>query len=210
MKGVYNKFWSVEDVSLLSFLYPNHTNLSIAEFLGKHEPSIIAKAFKLRLKKDKEFMRECSQKTAFKPGHISFNNDKKQSDYMSAEAIEKTKGTRFIKGNRPPNTKETDGAITVRKDCKTGIAYQYIRLSIGKWELLQRYNYKKFIGEIPEGYVVVLKDGNPVNCHPFNLKLISKLENMRRNSIQRFPKELISTIKILSKLKKQIKKNGTE
>lgn len=207
-KGFINKFWRLEDIAILKFLYPEMTNLNIGAILGKKEGAIIAKAFKLRLVKDKEFINRCAAKTTFKKGNVSFNKGLKQVDFMSPDAIKRTIASRFKKGDIPKNAYEYDGVINVRKDTKTGIDYLYIRVKLGVWVLYQRYQYEKFIGDIPDGFIVALKDGNPANCHPFNLELLSKRENMLRNTIQRYDPELIKTMKLLGRLKRKIKQHG--
>ncbi|NII81698.1 MULTISPECIES: hypothetical protein [unclassified Pedobacter] len=67
-----------------------------------------------------------------KPGNIPPNKGKKQTDYMSAEAIERTKATRFNKGNEPHNTKH-DGYERISKD-----GYVQIRVTKGKFRLKHR------------------------------------------------------------------------
>ena len=134
------------------------------------------------------------------------NKGKKISDYLDKEVIEKIQKTTFKKGNLPHNTL-SDGAVTLRRD-KTGISYYYYRISKAKW---MPYHHKLWIdvhGEIPKGYIVVFKDRNTLNCKLENLELITRRENMQRNSIQRYPNEIRQTIKTLTKLKKTI--NGKE
>lgn len=89
--------------------------------------------------------------------------------------------TRFKKGNLPHNTKH-DGAISKRFHKKENKYYLYIRVEKAKWELLNRYTWKKHHGEIPKGYLVAFKDGNQLNCDIDNLMLISMAENMKRNN----------------------------
>lgn len=179
-KGIINKCWPVEAIDTLTQLYPNHTNAFIAETLGKKEPAIIAKAFKLRLVKDKEFIRQCALKSTFKPGHIPLNKGKKQSDYMSADAIERTARTRFKKGNQPHNTRESDGEISIRK--KEGEPpYKFIRVALGRWVLLHRYNWEQVNGSIPQGHCLWCL-GDSLNCEPGNWELITRKENRIRNS----------------------------
>ena len=64
----------------------------------------------------------------FSKGHVSHNKGKKQHEFMSADAIERTKATRFKKGDEPHNTKH-DGCIVQRADT-TGRYYKYIRPAI--------------------------------------------------------------------------------
>ena len=140
----------------------------------------------------------------FPKGHTPHNKGRKQNEYMSKEAIKKTASTRFYKGHKPHNTKH-DGALSVRKD-STGIAYIYIRISKGKWELLHRKIYEQHHGPIPKGYNVVFKDGNQANVDINNLELVSNQELMKRNSYHRYPEELAKLIQASGALQRQINK----
>lgn len=181
MVGIYNKYWSVEDVVLLKFWYPNITNSEIGLRLNKSESAIIGKANKLGLKKDKDFIIECSKKSQFKLGHITFNKGINQSDYMSEEAIERTRATRFKKGNIPPQTCSDDDIIRIRLD-KTGIPYIYIRVSLANWQPLHRVNWIENFGPIAKDHCLWCIDGNTFNTEISNWELITRKENFRRNS----------------------------
>jgi hypothetical protein len=43
-----------------------------------------------------------------------------------------------------------------------------------------------------------------MNCVLENLELISDKDLMKKNTIQRFPEELVNTIKLVNKLKRKI------
>jgi hypothetical protein len=90
----------------------------------------------------------------------------------------------FKKGHLPHNTK-SDGTITIRNDrsSKTGILcrYKYIRISLGKWTLYQRYVYEQHHGVIPKGCIIAFKDGDSMNCTIDNLECITRAENAHRN-----------------------------
>lgn len=203
------KFTADED----TFLWANYCSIPakrMAKMLGRSEGTARQRMKVLGITVPPEITEKFKRDSWIKKGDTPPNKGKKQIEFMTAEAIERTKATRFQKGNLPHNTSEKDGDISVRRDTKTGIEYLYIRVSLGQWELLQRVNYRKCIGQIPDGHVVILKDGNPNNCCPSNLELLTLEENMNRNTIQRFTPELISTMKILAKLKKTIKNYGTK
>jgi hypothetical protein len=114
----------------------------------------------------------------------------------------------FKKGTVPPNTQPI-GTIHQRKDTG-GKMYQYIKLADSKWEQLNRYTWEQHNGPIPKGMVVVYKDGNYLNNDIDNLMMITKKENMARNTIQRLPKELQQVMRLKCKLIKKINKNGTQ
>ena len=191
-------------------LYPNHSSKYIAELLGVSITKVYNTAWAANVKKSAEYMLtpesgriiEPSVANQFKPGHTPHNKGKQ----ISAEIYEKVAPTMFKRGNKPHNTKP-NGTINVRAD-KSGRLYQYIKIKDCHWELLQRYVWTQANGEIPPGSVVIFLDGNYLNCELNNLQVISRRENMARNTIQRYPAELQEVMKLTSKLKR--KTNGKQ
>jgi hypothetical protein len=141
--------------------------------------------------------------TQFQKGSVPANKGQK----MSKDVYEKAKPTMFKKGTVPPNTQPI-GTIHQRKDTG-GKMYQYIKLSDCNWQLLNRYTWEQHNGPIPKGLIVVYKDGNYLNNDINNLMLLTKKENMARNTIQRYPTELQQVMKLKCKLIKTIN-NGTK
>ncbi len=159
----------------------------------------------LGLRLDDTVRAERSTIGQFKKGNIPFTKGKKQTDYMSNEAIEKTKIGHFRKGWQPRNTK-FDGAESLRIEVGTQRKYLYIRLQRNKWVEKHRLIWEQEHGKIAPGYNIVFKDGNTLNCTIENLECISDAEIMARNTIRRFPIEVQETIHALHKLKNRIKK----
>ena len=191
-------------------LYPNHSSKYIAELLGVSITKVYNTAWAANVKKSAEYMLtpesgriiEPSVANQFKPGHTPHNKGKQ----ISAEIYEKVAPTMFKRGNKPHNTKP-NGTINIRAD-KSGRLYQYIKIKDCQWELLQRHVWTQANGEIPPGSVVIFLDGNYLNCELNNLQVISRRENMARNTIQRYPAELQEVMKLTSKLKR--KTNGKQ
>ena len=92
----------------------------------------------------------------------------------------KANRTSFKKGKIPPNHKPI-GYISKRWHKKDRCFYLLIKIGKAKWESLNRFNYKKYIGEIIPSSVITFKDGNTENCSPDNLKMITRAENVKRN-----------------------------
>lgn len=139
-----------------------------------------------------------------KKGDVPFNKGKKQTDFMTPEAIAKTKATRFKKGHLPFNSKR-DGTISIREDTRTGISYKYIRVKKNVWDLYHRHIWEQHYGKIPEDMIVVFKDGDSLNTALENLELITMSENMLRNSKHNYPKEIIPTMVLMSKINNKLK-----
>ena len=112
----------------------------------------------------------------FKKGNVPHNKDKKQVEYMSKEAIERTKETRFKKGNKPKNYRPV-GSERITKD-------GYIEVKVAdpnKWETKNKIIYKQYFGDIPKGHKVIYADGNKLNNDINNLILVSDNEELIMN-----------------------------
>ena len=191
--------------------YPFEPTKKIADDLGLSEGSVYNRAYAMGIKKDPVYLRSTQyppgylggKATQFQKGQVPPNKGQK----MSKDVYEKVEKTMFKKGNKPMNTQPI-GTIHQRKDTG-GKMYLYIKLADSKWQLLNRYTWEQHNGPIPKGMVVVYKDGNYLNNDINNLIMITKKENMARNTIQRLPKELQQVIRLKCKLIKKIN-NGTK
>lgn len=191
------KFYSKYEDDYLKQHYHNTLNDELGVVLGRTGTSIGARAFKLGLKKDKEFILKHTMKTAFKKGNIPVNKGKK----MSKEMYEKAKPTMFKKGNKPHNFKPV-GTKRLTRDGYSEIKTE----NPNKWELEHRVLWLKHFGEIPDGCNVVFKDGDKTNLSITNLKLIDNVENMLLNSRHNFPKEVIKSKALVCKINNKLKK----
>lgn len=72
------------------------------------------------------------------------------------------------------------------------------------WKGIHILLWEEHFGPIPTGHCVCFKDNNKQNVVIDNLELITRAERMRRNSIHRYPPELKSAIRVISKLKRTI------
>mgnify|MGYP001033651461 CR=1 FL=1 len=138
-------------------------------------------------------------------GHHPFNKGKKQEQYMSAEAIQRSAKGRFKKGNKPHNQNANgNGAIVTRTD-SSGRKYKYIRVNVGVWKLYHRHLWESVNGPIPTEYIVAFKDDNSENVVIDNLELISMTENMYRNSKHNYPQEIIPSLLLSKQLENKLK-----
>ena len=191
--------------------YPFEPTKKIADDLGVSESLVYNRAWSMGVKKDPVYLRSTQfppgylggKATQFQKGSVPPNKGQK----MSLNVYEKVAHTMFKKGARPHNTKPF-GTINQRKD-KSGKIYQYIKIDDCNWQLLNRYTWEQYHGPIPKGLIVVYKDGNYMNNDIDNLMLLTKKENMVRNTIHRLPKELQQVMRLKCKLIKKIN-NGTQ
>lgn len=201
--------WTQSEIDYLKQHYGDTPMGDMVACLKASKRAIYNKANVLGLRKSSAFIAATARATArpnsgcFQKGHIPSNKGKRQSEYMTADVIERTKATRFQKGHLPHNTKPVGHERLCSKD-----GYVYIKAEgVRKMMLKHRFVWQQHNGAIPKGYNVQFKDGNRQNCDISNLYLISRQEQLSNlNSIHRYSRELEQAIRKYSSLKKQIRK----
>lgn len=171
-------------------------------------------AHDLGLKKDMEYIRETSRinmlradhpakKFWIKKGTIPANKGKKQVEFMSPEAIERTKKTRFKKGQTTWNVKRV-GTERIN-------TYGYTEVKVAepdKWKLKHRIVWEKHNGKIPKGYNIQFKDCNKQNFDIDNLYMISRADQIKNENslIAKYPEEIQMAMRAKGALNRQINK----
>lgn len=171
----------------------------LADMLGTTYGTINRRLKKFGLVIPKELIEQRKRDSQKKKGDIPFNKGKKQSEYITKEGLEKTKKTRFKKGNEPHNTNYNGHERT------TDEGYIEIRIKKGKYVLKHNFEWEKINGKIPDGHCLKSIDGNKKNTSADNWKLITRAENMYRNSKHNYQEEIIPTLLIVNKIKNKLK-----
>lgn len=204
------KVWTPEEDEIIRNEYSNTKSSVIALKIGRSVSEVYNRAYFLGVKKSEAFLLKQNQElgkalkkygkeTQFKKGNVPANKGKKQTEYMTAKAIERTKATRFKKGQQPHNHQPI-GHQRITKD-----GYVMVKVEEpNRFVLLHRWIWKIWNGEIEKGKVIGFKDGNKQNCNIENLECITMKENMLRNTIQRYPDELRDVMLYTGRLKKKI------
>lgn len=192
-----------------AFLLNNYLKIPakrMSKILGRSESSARQRMMLLGIVVPPEIIQKFKDESRFKPGCTPPNKGRKQSEYMSAKAINISKKTRFKKGRLPHNTKK-DGAISIRTD-KRGVQYKFIRVAISKWVPLQRWLWEKNNGPIPKGGKIIFIDGDTMNYELQNLQLITTAGLMVKNSYHNWPKPLADMVQLRGALNRQINKRS--
>lgn len=148
----------------------------------------------------------------FKKGNVPANKGKK----MSKETYEKAKATMFKKGDMPHNTRAV-GTVEKRAD-----TYWWKKISEDKvparrnWKQIHRIMWEEANGPVPEGHVIIFKDGDTDHLDLDNLMMVTMQERLIMARYGLFVKdypELTESGAILAKLmniinqKKHVKKS---
>ena len=193
--------WTLEETELLIEYYPHKSTKAVSEIIGKSVAQCYAKAFALQIHKTPEFLStEMSGRrqagnigTYFPKGHEPWNKGMKGIAFGGHE-------TRFKKGSVPPNHKEV-GSERIDED-----GYTYIKIAEHtRWVLKHRHIYEQHHGKLEPHMIVTFRDKNISNFSIENLEAITKVENMQRNTITKYPQPIQSAVKTLNKLWHAIK-----
>jgi hypothetical protein len=191
------KFWTLDENKILTDKYANTGAAELLVLLpGRSLSGISGHAAVLGILKSQQYhnsgmsgricaVNDIGFETRFLKKHPGWNKGLKQSDYMSAEAIEKTKIGRFKKGSDPHNTVpigferlSKDGYIEVKiKHLKNGGSNN------GNFEFKHRIVYMENYGPIPEGMIVEFIDRDKLNFAPTNFILRTRKENLLTNTM---------------------------
>ncbi|HCA7627791.1 HNH endonuclease signature motif containing protein [Pseudomonas aeruginosa] len=178
------EIWTAEQELVLLRLYPDMPNEVLAARLNKTVQQIYAKAHRLGLKKSpelaKQILQACGRKLQIEGNATQFKKGQKPHTWLPVGS------TRV----------SADGYLQ-RKISDTGYPPR-------DWKGMHILLWEEHFGPIPTGHCVCFKDNNKQNVVIDNLELITRAERMRRNSIHRYPPELKSAIRVISKLKRTI------
>jgi hypothetical protein len=191
----------MEETELLIEYYPHRSTKEVAFIIGKSIAQCYNKAFALQLHKTPEYLateasgrlKHTRVESQFPKGHKPWNKGLKGIQIGGTES-------QFKKGNVPANHKEV-GSERIDED-----GYTYIKIAEHtRWVLKHRYIYEQHHGKLEPHMIVTFRDKNISNFEIENLEAITKVENMERNRITKYPQPIQQTIKTLNKLWHAIK-----
>lgn len=194
------RWWTAQDDEQLRALYATHKLKDIAETMGRSISSVANRRVKLGLKRTPEQQARIGN-GCFKPGHVTWNKGKK-----GWQAGGRSVDTQLKLGQRPSNTWRPVGAERTTKD---GLLQRKVADTGDKksdWRMVHVLIWESENGDLPDGYIVIFKDGNRENLSPDNLEAVTRAENMRRNSIDRYPPEYRQAAITLGWFKRRLNK----
>lgn len=207
------RFWTAQEDQELRKVYPNTRTKDLAKRFGRPIYSVHNHAHALGLKKSDAFLKtECYRYNGqggiayrFPKGHKPWNAGMKGLNHPGSRR------TQFKKGGKPLNTWKPIGTETVTKD---GYLVRKVTDFGGynndDWKFVHHLVWEKRRGPVPPGHVLGFKNGNKRDFRFSNLVLRTFAENMRLNTIHRYPVELKKTIRALAKLRRTIRRKEDE
>ncbi len=201
------KIWTAEEDALFRKHYPNSTMRKMMDLLGRSACSIYNRSETLNIRKSQEYLDSpaacrlrrgdnIGKEYRFQKGQIPPNKGIKGINY------EGMKATQFGKGHKPANYRPV-GAI---RDSRDGYFEMKMAEGLHQWRLLHRVVWERCNGPIPKGMNLAFIDGNGKNINIKNLTLMTKAQNMKRNTVHNYPKEIVHLVQLKAALNRQINK----
>jgi hypothetical protein len=211
------RLWNPEDDQLMVARYPHEPTPAIARAVRRSVRAVYARANLLGLTKSAEYLASphaCRLRRGdrvgaafrFTKGHVPANNGLRRPGWGPG----RMKETQFKKGTRDGaaathwmpigSTRLVDGYVYVKVADVPSVPYtvNWLPLHILEWE---RVN-----GPLPAGHCLRFRDGDRRHIDLTNLELLTRTENMRRNSVHTLPTPLAETIHLLGALTRQIRR----
>ena len=195
--------WSPEDEAVLCSCYGSWLNKTLAEIFNRPAKAIGLKARKMGLKKSPEL-----RPGQFQAGHETWNRGAKGStgNHPNCRRTQFKRGARTgaaLHNYRPIGSEliDKDGNV-LRKVSETGARRN-------DWRPVHVLVWEQTNGPVPAGFIVVFRpsmktaDASAITAD--RLELITRAENMRRNSyLTRYPKDVADLIRMRGVLNRKI------
>lgn len=203
-----HKPWTAAENRIMRRDYPNAPTEKLARKLRRTATTVYQHAAFLGLRKSAEYLaspaagRLDGQRGAacrFPKGHRPWNAGKKGWTAGGRSVL-----TRFKKGNRSARWDPeiySIGALRVNADGGLDIK---VKEGLRAWESLARFTWRTERGRIPKGSVVRFINGDQHDTRIENLRLGTRLELMRENTLHRYPKPVARLIQLRGALMRQI------
>jgi hypothetical protein len=207
-------YWQPADVDELRRRYPHEKTADIARDLRRRLDEVYRKAISIGLRKTADYLAspdacrlrrgdEIGKPYRYPKGHVPANKGTRRPGYAPGRMAE----TMFKKGQFPANKDPgfyVPGALRVNTDGYVDMRTSFAPGALG-WTCLHRILWEDAHGPIPRGHVLKFKDGDKLNVELDNLELITLQENMARNTIARYPRELRSVMHLVRKAERKIR-----
>jgi hypothetical protein len=201
--------WTEAEIELVMARYADTNTAELAAMLGRPEGSVYTLAHYRGLHKSAEFMRErhgahaveVGRGTRFQPGQVSWNKG------LSYQPGGRSPETQFQVGHRPHRWVPI-GSYRINADGYLDRKVTDDGRGARDWCAVHRLLWIEAHGTPPPGHVIVFRPGmRTTDLAAITLdvlELVTRAELMRRNSIERYPKEISDLMRLRGVVNRQI------
>lgn len=210
--------WTDLEDTIMRQFYPDVPTQIIADALGRTVRQVYMRASGLGLRKSREFMSgphahrlrgNEGEQSRFKKGHTPWNKGKPGSTGTHPNS----RRTQFKKGEMAGAAQHNYVPIGTTRITRDGILERKVTddpsvYPARRWVAVTRLVWEAANGPIPPKHVVRFKPGMSTTVEEEitldRLECISLAENMRRNTLHRYPKEIALAIQLRGALNRKI------
>lgn len=207
--------WSEPDRQYVRDHFASNPTADVARAIGRTSSQVSQCAARLGLRKSEAYLASpascrlragisASPSTQFRKGMQPWNAGKKGYDPGG-----RCSGTQFKHGFVGGAAAANYQQIGTERVSKDGILYRKVADTGARrerWKPVHAAVWEESNGRIPCGHIVVFRDGDRSNFRVENLELISRAENMRRNTVHQWGKEIASLCQLKGAVARQINK----
>lgn len=212
------KFWTDIEIEILRRHYPDMITKAIADALGRSERQVYQKARSLGLKKSDEYLASpeaCRLRREDNPG-VATRFEKGQRPWNKGKPFKaggRSAETQFKKGEMAGAAQHNYVPIGSVRVTKYGALEQKVTddptlYPARRWRPVSHLVWERERGPIPDGHIVRFRPGMHTVAYDEitigRLECITKAENMRRNTLHRYPKEVTDVIRARAVLNRRI------
>lgn len=197
----------------------------LARNLGRTTSGIYQRVRKLRLKKPADWNAQCarrrwaegrhenSRRRHFPKGHVPANKGLRRPGYAPGRMAE----TQFKKGTRrgaananwvPVGTEKVDPK---RKVLMRKVTDDPTLLPVYRWRPVHVLAWESVHGPVPAGHIVVFRRGMKTytasEITADKLELVTRAENMRRNTIHQYPPAIADAMRLVGQVKRAARRH---
>ena len=205
-------FYTPSELAYLHEHYADTSNDILGKVLNRNPRSVAQKARKLGLQKSPEFLADHGGR--FQAGLQPWN----KGVPGSTGTQEACRATQFKPG-RPAELAANYKPIGSIRVAKGGILEQKVTddrslYPARRWKSVHSLVWEREMGPIPAGHIVVFKAGQFTDqvekITPDRLECITRRENMLRNTVHRYGKEIAQIVQLRGVLNRHINKKQKE
>lgn len=213
-------FWTRDEIDALIRLYPDTSTAALVEELGRSASAIYGKAAALGLKKSGAYLASpeaCRLRRGdnvgaqhrFQKGLVPHNKGTRRPGWAPGRMAE----TQFKKGEMAGAAQHNYVPIGTTRVTKYGALERKVTddpalYPARRWRPVAHLVWEATNGPIPAGHVVRFKPGMHTAVEAEitldRLDCISLADNMRRNTLHRYPKEITDVIRARGVLNRRI------
>lgn len=203
--------WTENETAILRHTYPDTPTSTVARRLDRTESATYQRAQKLGLRKSPQYLSGpfahrisgADNGHRFRKGLTPWNKGRK-----GWQAGGRSKETQFKPGTLNGAAKRNKRAIGSELPDAYGILLRKVADTGNRrkdWRPVHVLVWESVHGPVPARHIVIFSDRNRRNFDPANLVLVTRAENMRRNSyLTRYPKEVADVMRLRGALNRKI------